>query len=450
MSEGKLHYAPIHGDIKTLHLPKSNKPLALCGGFPCTNISSIGNKEGIKDGKASSMFYEMVRLLDENQNIPYLFLENVANICKIGLADVIEELSRRNFDMYYLTKSASSLGGLHQRCRFFCLAVSRERLAQLKLTNPNDINEIHIDNDTNYDNLPKWTEEWPLRITYKGNTDDPTYDPNWISRAHALGNSVCCCVVREAFIELWKLYKNAPTIVETFKNIGRIKNLSSLSYPYNESGIIYDSYFCPLPPNTNAVEKIDIDISVKMPDGLRKFKSFPTCRRGATHPSILNERSLHDLPTILVNTEVAIAQMHASPFGMPEKIQGSIIPNIQYLEWIMAYPKDWTRINKKIKDIKQEAREAHELSDDISEIHDDTNATDQDNKQTKNAKKRKPRIVKDKKESKGTNAMHLFFKDNPGKDVRTITELWQSLDPIEKTKYMETAKANREIAVSQS
>lgn len=57
---------------KHYNLPKIDLILA---GSPCTNMSSAGNREGLK-GKESSLFYEFVRLLKEI-NPTYFLLENV-------------------------------------------------------------------------------------------------------------------------------------------------------------------------------------------------------------------------------------------------------------------------------------------------------------------------------------------------------------------------------------
>jgi DNA (cytosine-5)-methyltransferase 1 len=410
MNDGRLDKAPIHGNVKTLHLCKSAELTMLCGGFPCTNVSSIGNMEGIKLGAQSSLFYELMRLLDENDNIAYVFLENVANICRIGMAEVIEELQKRDFDMYWTTRSASSMGAPHQRNRWFCLGVRRTNVQVVDL----DFSGV--------DDLNRWTKnpEWPLRITYKGNDLDPTWDTNWISRLHTLGNTVCPCVVRESFMELWRLYKNSETLITTFRGIGRIKNIGDLSYPYPESGVLVGDLFLSLPPHQNDIMCDKVDISVELSGKNHVMRGYPTPRRGITHPSALTERSLHDLPTVLVNSSVAKAQMATSEFGIPETIQGSIIPNVNYIEWMMGYEADWTRVvgahrptHKTQKNVEQ------------SQIADEV-----------------PKKLKIK--TKGTNAMHLFFKDNPGKDVTQITNLWRNLEDSVKAGYINAAKAARD------
>ncbi len=85
MKTGDLHKAPIHGDIKTLHVSTVNPPNMLCGGVPCTDISSIGLQKGINDETSSGLFLEMVRIIDDTPSIDILFLENVSNIIKCGM-----------------------------------------------------------------------------------------------------------------------------------------------------------------------------------------------------------------------------------------------------------------------------------------------------------------------------------------------------------------------------
>jgi hypothetical protein len=54
------------------------------------------------------------------------------------------------------------------------------------------------------------------------------------------------------------------------------------------------------------------------------------------------------------------------------------------------------------------------------------------------------KIKKEKFKSKGTNAIHLFFADNPGKDISTISELWRNLPHIQKEEYINKAKLARD------
>lgn len=121
MGSGLLPEAPIWDDIKTLS--RSSMPGLvdiIYGGFPCQDISSSGNGQGL-EGKQSSLFYECVRLADECKPT-FVFLENVSRIRTRGLAAIIKEFSSIGYDCRWTMLSALSVGAPHKRERFFFLA----------------------------------------------------------------------------------------------------------------------------------------------------------------------------------------------------------------------------------------------------------------------------------------------------------------------------------------
>ena len=100
MQTGDLQKAPIHGDIRTLDRAAireyiGKRRIDICtAGFPCQDISTAGAGRGLA-GERSGLFFEVIRLVTrEFPNKPtWLFLENVANIRKNGLSDVLRALS---------------------------------------------------------------------------------------------------------------------------------------------------------------------------------------------------------------------------------------------------------------------------------------------------------------------------------------------------------------------
>lgn len=76
-----------------------------CFGSPCTNISLAGNREGIH-GEASSMFFEVMRLLNDRQEVrkpAYLFMENVKNLLSSNggrdFAEVLLQMDEAGYDV---------------------------------------------------------------------------------------------------------------------------------------------------------------------------------------------------------------------------------------------------------------------------------------------------------------------------------------------------------------
>lgn len=213
MREGRLDRAPIHADIRNLHVAKASQPDMLCGGFPCQDISVIGNCKGISEGKRSSMFYEMMRIIDECPSIDVIFLENVANILNVGIAEVLEALQKRGWIAQWTVRTAHSQGAPHCRSRWFLLGC-RDVAATRKVSET--VAKVPEDVLARGENV--WRGNEPaLRCTirpeaaYADETAEAAgkaseaariYDDHWTNRFHTLGNTVVPCVVRTAFVDL--------------------------------------------------------------------------------------------------------------------------------------------------------------------------------------------------------------------------------------------------------
>lgn len=129
MQEGNLPRSPIWDDIRKLSRDVLFDsalifyPIEIIyGGFPCQDISIAGNQKGL-DGKRSSLFFQILRLVDEIK-APFIFLENVPNIRTKGAERVCKELAERGYDSRWCCISASDLGAPHKRERWFLLANS--------------------------------------------------------------------------------------------------------------------------------------------------------------------------------------------------------------------------------------------------------------------------------------------------------------------------------------
>ena len=113
-------HIPIHDDIRTF----TAEPFqfdAVCGGFPCQDISTAGRGKGITEASSSGLFYELMRVV-RMVRPRYVILENVAAILNNGLDIVLGELSEAGYDAEWAVISASSLGACHQRSRWWLVA----------------------------------------------------------------------------------------------------------------------------------------------------------------------------------------------------------------------------------------------------------------------------------------------------------------------------------------
>ena len=75
------------------------------------------------EGERSGLFFEILRIADETK-APFIFLENVTNIRTKGAERVCKELAERGYDCRWCNISASDVGALHKRERWFLLAYS--------------------------------------------------------------------------------------------------------------------------------------------------------------------------------------------------------------------------------------------------------------------------------------------------------------------------------------
>ena len=387
-NDGSIDQAPIHTDICNLHLGSGIQPTIIGGGFPCQDISTAGVQKGIIGGDRSSLFYEIMRLVDENQCIKYIFLENVSNILKCGMKEVVDELSKRNFDFQWTMKSAGSMGAPHVRNRWFLLG-SRY--------GPNG----ELPRKTFASGL-MWENEPLERVSFKPNSgiEDESFDTNWIQRCQALGNTVVPCVVENAFVELWNGLLYSDKIVEC---LGQYSiSMSEMKYPYPEAGIVCNGQFIGLPQKNIKISSPQVSISICQGNMIK----YPTPRRGTTHASTsLSDRSLHDLPTILINSDESKKYVKTLYGKNPDKLTSIVTPNVNYIEWMMGYAPNWTRI------VNQE------LPKKFSKIE--------------------INVPKCRKQ----NGMHIFMKDNPGKDVKTIAGMWRALSSDVKATYSAQIKS---------
>lgn len=120
MQEGLLSKAPVWDDIRTLPYEQLPKIEIIFGGFPCQDISIAGRGKGL-EGERSGLFFEIVRIAQKIRP-KFIFLENVPAITSRGGTRVVSEIAKMGYGCRWLVISASSVGALHRRERWFLLA----------------------------------------------------------------------------------------------------------------------------------------------------------------------------------------------------------------------------------------------------------------------------------------------------------------------------------------
>ena len=107
-------------DIKEL-TPVRGEYDVITGGVPCQDISFAGQRKGIIEGKRSSLWKEMLRII-EKVGPKYVIIENVEYLRKNGLGVILNDLSKIGYDSEWNCITAESVNYPHQRDRLFIIS----------------------------------------------------------------------------------------------------------------------------------------------------------------------------------------------------------------------------------------------------------------------------------------------------------------------------------------
>jgi DNA (cytosine-5)-methyltransferase 1 len=122
----KKHWpeVPIYEDVRTLTADQlAADGIAvdvICGGFPCQDISSAGNRAGI-DGQRSGLWAEYARLVRELRPA-FVIVENVADLLHRGLDRVLGDLASIGYDAEWHCIPAAAVDAPHFRDRLWIVA----------------------------------------------------------------------------------------------------------------------------------------------------------------------------------------------------------------------------------------------------------------------------------------------------------------------------------------
>lgn len=120
---------PIYGDIRELSAARLRadgiRVDAICGGFPCQDISTAGEGAGI-EGEKSGLWVEYARLIGELRP-QVVFVENVAALLGRGLDRVLGDLAEIGYDAEWHCIPASACGAHHHRDRFWLIGYANNK-----------------------------------------------------------------------------------------------------------------------------------------------------------------------------------------------------------------------------------------------------------------------------------------------------------------------------------
>jgi len=114
-----------YGDITKVDGRELQPVNLIAGGFPCTDISDAGKRDGIH-GAHSKLWFEMLRVICMVRP-NFVLVENVAALLDRGLCTVLAGLAESGFDAEWDCIPASALGAHHQRDRTFIVAYPQGR-----------------------------------------------------------------------------------------------------------------------------------------------------------------------------------------------------------------------------------------------------------------------------------------------------------------------------------
>lgn len=323
MADGKLDKAPIFDDVtklKASDLPE--KPTLITASFPCQDISTAGHRKGIEKGKTrSGLVWEVFRIIDElgaASPLRAVYFENSPMLRIRGLENMIEALKERGFKTAWGDFKASDVGARHKRTRIWVLAVRGTG------TDPGDWKRKLPDMPLEKHTHPFAELEKRLpRLVPK--PENKKVVSGFIKRWATLGNAVVPQASHAAFSTLLHMLRKG---VE------------------GELGELCDSY-----PHCADIDKlypkdkplhIDFTPGKKAP---REFQLWLTPVFSKSHffpadPAVFRNQGMFATRLFLEReTQRQFGQMkNVVKDGKPFMI------NIEWLEALMGFPKDWTRV----------------------------------------------------------------------------------------------------------
>jgi DNA (cytosine-5)-methyltransferase 1 len=195
-------------DIKEIKEGELQKVDLICGGFPCQPFSVAGKQRGKEDDRY--LWPEMLRIIQDVRP-RWVVGENVPNITRLALDNVISDLERENYTCQTFRLAACSLKGSHKRERIWIVAYSNSSGLQGYGGLQEHPNQFHTEQrgstinrerqfepclGGNVDGVSSWLDKYPS-VALKGEKQY-TYEPpriahnipERINRLKALGNSV--------------------------------------------------------------------------------------------------------------------------------------------------------------------------------------------------------------------------------------------------------------------
>lgn len=187
---------PIYDDIRTLTAARLAADGigvdAICGGFPCTDVSSAAyswGRAGI-EGERSGLFSEIVRLAGDLRP-EIILMENVAELLSDGLWRVLGEFAAIGYDAEWRVIPGWLVGSPQARPRVWIAAYPAGKRKQGFLQSL-DFSQIGQGWACRQEDLPAVyadplrSDRWPQPLVCRGDNRPP----HWVDRITACGNAI--------------------------------------------------------------------------------------------------------------------------------------------------------------------------------------------------------------------------------------------------------------------
>jgi len=209
-------HAERYEDVRTVGKSTLAPVDLICGGFPCTDVSSAGKRVGLA-GAQSGLWFEYKRIVSELRPT-WVVVENVTSGAAKWVDAVQEDLGELGCASVPFPLTASALGFDHKRARIFVVAISNAdqvgiRVEQRRLEGPSRKGEVQSSvacearQAQTAERSVAYCERLPLKRVVRGVHGLPKKLDTTRRRQSALGNSVipaCAEVIGHIIAELMR------------------------------------------------------------------------------------------------------------------------------------------------------------------------------------------------------------------------------------------------------
>lgn len=120
-----------HGDITLINASEIPDFDVLLAGFPCQPFSSIGQRQGFKHKTQGTLFYDVLRIVEEKRPAAFL-LENVVGLVNHDrgntFAVIVQSLNELGYSVHHQILDAADYGVPQHRKRIYIVGYDKSRL----------------------------------------------------------------------------------------------------------------------------------------------------------------------------------------------------------------------------------------------------------------------------------------------------------------------------------